>query len=130
MVKVMIFYRVTDIAVMLRETNDPPADVTNFVAGKSFEDFKGSTDSLNDLGSYPQLTSRAKGIGFEVTKVVFSGYGAPPRLQKMHDDAIERRTQLALERENVEQEQQMQDMKLSREEERLRKKQKMEKETT
>merc|ERR1719203_866575 len=129
MVKVMIFYRVTDIAVMLRETNDPPADVTDFVAGKSFEEFKLATDSLNDLGSYPQLTSRAKGIGFEVTKVVFRGYGAPSRLQKMHDDAIERRTQLALERENVEQEQQMQDMKLAREEERLRKRQKMEKET-
>merc|ERR1712176_858845 len=119
------------------ETNDPPADFINsvssdvidFVAGKSFEEFKNSTDCLNDLNSYPQLTTRAKGIGFEVTKVVFRGYGAPPRLQKMHDDAIERRTQLGLERENVEQEQQMQDMKLSREEERLRKKQKMEKET-
>merc|ERR1712232_545468 len=45
------------------------------------------------------------GIGLEVTKVVFRGYGAPQSLQKM------------------------QDMKLAREEERLRKRQKMEKET-
>merc|ERR1711915_1077811 len=82
------------------------------------------------MGSYyPQLTSRAKGIGFEVTKVVFRGYGAPQRLQKMHDDAIERRTKLTLERENEDQEQMMLDMKLAREEERLRKKQQMEKET-
>jgi len=136
-VKVMIFYRLADINIMLRETNDPPADFTNsvasdvidFVAGKSFEEFKLSTDRLNDLGSYSQLTSRAKGIGFDVTKVVFRGYGAPQRLQKMHDDAIERRTQLALERENVEQEQKMQDMKQAREEERLRKRHTMEKET-
>merc|ERR1712003_599298 len=87
------------------------------------------SDNLNNISFYPQLTSRAKGIGFEVTKVVFRGYGAPQRLQKMHDDAIERRTKLALDRENEDQEQKMQDMKLAREEERLRKRQRMEKET-
>jgi regulator of protease activity HflC (stomatin/prohibitin superfamily) len=136
-VKVMIFYRLKDIERMLHETHDPIADFINsvtsdvieFVAGKSFEEFKASTDNLNNLTSYPQLTSRAKGIGFDVTKVVFRGYGAPQRLQKMHDDAIERRTKLALDRENEDQEQKMQDMKLAREEERLRKRQKMEKET-
>merc|ERR1711972_876432 len=84
------------------------------------------TDQLNDLSSYPQLTSRARGIGFEVTKVVFRGYGAPQRLQKMHDDAIERRTKLALERENEEQEQQLQDLKLDRENQRLCKRRQME----
>merc|ERR1740138_2014817 len=136
-VKVMIFYCLKDIDTMLSETHDPTADFINsvtsdvieFVAGKSFEEFKTSSDQLNDLGLYQQLTSRAKGIGFEVTKVVFRGYGAPQRLQKMHDDAIERRTKLALDRENEDQEQKMQDMKLQREEERLRKRQAMEKET-
>jgi len=136
-VKVMIFYRLKDINVMLRETHDPTADFINsvssdvieFVAGKSFEEFKASTDSLNNLSYYPQLSCRAKGIGFEVTKVVFRGYGAPQRLQQMHDDAIERRTKLALQRENEDQEQKMQDMKLGREEDRLRKRQMMEKET-
>merc|ERR1712039_1161034 len=136
-VKVMIFYRLKDIDIMLKETHDPPADFINsvssdvieFVAGKSFEEFKAATEQLNNLDVYHQLTSRAKGIGFEVTKVVFRGYGAPQRLQKMHDDAIERRTKLALERENEDQEQAMQDMKLDREEERVRKRQMMEKET-
>merc|ERR1712087_282800 len=71
-----------------------------------------STDQLNDLNAYQQLTSRAKGIGFSITKVVFRGYGAPQRLQKMHDDAIERRTKLVLERENEDQEQHLLDMKL------------------
>lgn len=136
-IKVMIFYRLQDIDTMLRETHDPTADFMNsvssdvveFVAGKSFEEFKGATDQLNDLGLYQQLTSRAKGIGFEITKVVFRGYGAPQRLQKMHDDAIERRTKLALDRENEEQEQRLQDMKLEREEARLRKRRQMEWET-
>merc|ERR1711904_590380 len=105
------------------------SDVIEFVAGKSFEQFKAATDQLNNLKVYQQLTSRAKGIGFEVTKVVFRGYGAPTRLQKMHDDAIERRTKLALERENQDQEQEMLDMKLEHEQERLRKRRDMETET-
>merc|ERR1719361_2326403 len=116
----MIFYRLKDIEIMLRETHDPTADFINsvtsdvieFVAGKSFEEFKAATDQLNNLDVYHQLTSRARGIGFEVNKVVFRGYGAPQRLQKMHDDAIERRTKLALDSEHENQEQQLQDMKL------------------
>merc|ERR1711881_788372 len=136
-VKVMIFYRLKDIDTMLKETHDPIADFINsvtsdvieFVSGNSFEEFKAASDRLNDLNVYQQLTSRARGIGFEVTKVVFRGYGAPQRLQKMHDDAIERRTKLALERENEDQEQQLLDMKLEHEEERLRKRRQMEMET-
>merc|ERR1719440_2290261 len=135
-VKVMMFYRLKDIEVMLKETHDPIADFINsvtsdvidFVAGKSFEEFKAATDQLNNLSAYQQLTARAKGIGFEVTKVVFRGYGAQPRLQKMHDDAIERRTQLALDRETEEQEQQLKDIRLQREEDRQRQQHRMEKE--
>merc|ERR1719379_2192155 len=126
----MIFYRLKDIGVMLRETHDPIADLINavtsdvieFVASRTFEEFKLSSERLNDIGVYKQLTSRAASIGFEVTKVVFRGYGAPQRLQKMHDDAIEQRTKLALQRETEEQEQQLQDMRLSRDEVRMRRK--------
>merc|ERR1719379_3129993 len=133
----MIFYRLKDIGVMLRETHDPIADLINavtsdvieFVASRTFEEFKLSSERLNDLGVYKQLTSRAASIGFEVTKVVFRGYGAPQRLQKMHDDAIEQRTKLALDRENEDQEQRLQDMKLEHEEERLKKRSQMEMET-
>ena len=35
-------------------------------------------------------------IGFEVTKVVFRGYYASPKLQALHDTAIQTRTQLKL----------------------------------
>merc|ERR1711920_930650 len=136
-VKLMIFYRLKEIDIMLQETHDPTADFINsvtsdvieFVAGKSFEEFKAASEQLNNLSVYHQLTSRAKGIGFEVTKVVFRGYGALQRLQKMHDDAIERRTKLALDRENENQEQGLQDMKLEHEEGRLRKRRQIEAET-
>merc|ERR1712139_374927 len=122
---------------MLKETHDPIADFINsvtsdvieFVSSSSFEEFKAASDQLNDLNVYKQLTTRAVGIGFEVAKVVFRGYGAPSRLQKMHDDAIERRTKLALERENEDQEQQLLDMKLEHEEMRLRKRRIMEMDT-
>merc|ERR1711881_766071 len=90
---------------------------------------KKSTEQLNDLSVYKQLTSGASRIGFDVTKVVFRGYGAPTRLQKMHDDAIEKRTKLVLENETQVQEQQMEDLRLQREGERLQKKQCMEKDT-
>merc|ERR1711939_44676 len=133
-VKPMIFFRLDDIDLMLRETHDPMADFINavssdvieFVAGNSFEEFKQATNQLNELEVYKQLALRAKAIGFEVTKVVFRGYFAPLRLQKMHDDAIERRTKLALERETENQEQQLLDMKLDREEEREKRKRQME----
>lgn len=136
-VKVMIFYRLKSIDTLLKETHDPVADFINsvtsdvieFVSGNSFEDFKAASQKLNDLDVYQQLTSRAKGIGFEITKVVFRGYGAPARLQKMHDDAIERRTKLALECENEVQEQKMLDMKLDRQNERLCKQRHTEAET-
>jgi len=132
-VKVMLFYRMVDVELMLRETHDPIADFVNalssdiveFVGARTFEEFKTSTERLNELESYGQLVSRAKGIGFEVTKIVFRGYGAPPQLQTMHDDAIQRRTRLILDRESSEQEQALQDMKLQREESRIRIKRQM-----
>jgi hypothetical protein len=52
------------------------------------------------------------------SQVVFRGFIAPQRLQKMHDDAIERRTRLVLERETEVQEQAMQNERLSHEQER------------
>merc|ERR1719487_2258445 len=82
-IKLMIFFRLKDIDTMLRETHDPIADFINavssdvieFVSGKTFEAFKNSADQMNDLSVYRQLTSRATGIGYNVTKVVFRGYG-------------------------------------------------------
>ena len=51
---------------------------------------------LNNMESFSQLTERAKGIGYNISKVVFRGYFAHDKLQKLHDGAIEIRTKLKI----------------------------------
>src|SRR5436190_14695483 len=50
--------------------------------------------------------------GYRINKVVYRGYDAPARLQTMHDQAIEARTKLQLERATEEQAQGLEDFKL------------------
>ena len=124
--KLMVFFELDNIEVMLDKTHDPIADFINALtadiisfAGKgTFEEFKGSTEGLNDLSAYPQLTGRANKIGYKITKVVYRGYKANARLQEMHDQAIEARTSLLLQSETEEQIQQLADLKLKKEIER------------
>eukprot|EP00316_Scyphosphaera_apsteinii_P012364 CAMPEP_0119302742 /NCGR_PEP_ID=MMETSP1333-20130426/4291_1 /TAXON_ID=418940 /ORGANISM="Scyphosphaera apsteinii, Strain RCC1455" /LENGTH=436 /DNA_ID=CAMNT_0007305201 /DNA_START=62 /DNA_END=1372 /DNA_ORIENTATION=- len=128
-VRLMIFYRLQSIEKMLDSTNDPIADIVNsvssdvisFCSARSFEIFKESSEQLNMLGVYQQLIDRSSQIGFCISQVVFRGYMAPTRLQKMHDDAIERRTKLVLERESESQEQLLKDERLAKEAERAQK---------
>lgn len=72
-----------------------------------------------------QPASASSALG---AQVVFRGFIAPQRLQKMHDDAIERRTRLVLERESEVQEQSLQDERLAHEQERSLVQRKMAKE--
>jgi ribosomal protein L9 len=67
------------------------------------------------LDTYPQLVSRSESIGYSISKVVFRGYLATDALQSMHNNAIERRTQLILEQETEEQSQKLADYKLTKE---------------
>jgi hypothetical protein len=60
-------------------------------------DFIDKSSKLNDLSTYAKLVERAEKIGYEITKVVFRGYFASPRLQQMHDTSINARTKLKLE---------------------------------
>ena len=60
----------------------------------SYADFVESSAKLNDLSNYPHLAKMCKGSGIRVTKVVFRGYFAAPKLQASHDEAIARRTTL------------------------------------
>src|SRR5262249_15140282 len=62
--------------------------------------------------TYRQLTSRAAQCGYRINKVVYRGYGAPDRLQQMHDQAIEARTKLQLERATEQQAQELENYKL------------------
>jgi len=133
-VRLMIFYRIASVAAMLDTTNDCIADIVNsvssdvisFCSARTFEQFKEGAEQLNMLGIYQSLTSTVEARGMSVSKVVFRGFIAPNRLQKMHDDAIERRTKLVLEREGELQEQKLKDERLAKEEERERVKRAME----
>jgi hypothetical protein len=57
---------------------------------------------------------------------VYRGYQANPRLQAMHDHAIEARTKLRLEAETERQAQELADLRLGREAERAKQRQQME----
>jgi hypothetical protein len=126
LVKLMVFFELVDIERMLDQTHDPIADFINalsadvicFASGRSFEQFKEETNSLNELQQYANLTTRAERIGYRVNKVVYRGYVASDKLQVMHDSAIEARTRLKLEVETERQAQELADLKLTRESER------------
>jgi hypothetical protein len=123
MVKLMVFFELVDIEKMLDQTHDPiadfinalSADIIDFAADRSFEEFKEGTGSLNELGQYGNLVGRSERIGYRINKVVYRGYVASEKLQLMHDDAIERRTALKLEAETERQAQELADLKLARE---------------
>ena len=133
-IKLMVFFELHDIERMLDQTHDPvadfinalSADIVDFAAASDFETFKTKTEALNVLGTYPQLMQRAEKIGYQINKVVYRGYYASDKLQKMHDDAIECRTQLRLAAETERQSQELADMKLTGEFERAATRQEME----
>lgn len=125
-VKLMVFFELVDIEKMLDQTHDPIADFVNalsadiidFAADRTFEQFKEATGSLNELPQHENLVGRSERIGYRINKVVYRGYVASEKLQLMHDDAIERRTALKLEAETERQAQELADLKLEREAER------------
>ena len=119
-VRLMIFFELIDIERMLDATHDPigdfvnaaTSDVVGFTGRHDFEQFKRNTAQLNELETYKQLTSRAAQCGYRINKVVYRGYGAAPALQQMHDQAIEARTRLQLDRATEQQAQDLENYKL------------------
>jgi hypothetical protein len=119
-IRLMIFFELLDIATMLETSHDPigdfvnaaTSDVVDFTGRHDFESFKQNTDKLNELETYRQLAVRASQCGYRINKVVYRGYGAPDRLQQMHDQAIEARTKLQLERATEQQGQDLESFKL------------------
>ncbi|XP_053401267.1 uncharacterized protein LOC123549498 [Mercenaria mercenaria] len=134
-VKLMLFYELKDVLKMLDTTHDPIADMINgmcadviaFVGKLSFEQFLKESHKLSQLTSYPQLEQRAEKIGYQLQKIVFRGYHSSDQLQAMQNSAIESRTQLRLNTEIEEQKQLLADLKMSKEQERVKLKQEMEK---
>ncbi len=119
-IKLMVFFELVDIERMLETTHDPigdfvnaaTSDVVDFTGRHDFESFKRNTDQLNELETYKQLTIRAAQGGYRIDKVVYRGYGAAESLQQMHDQAIEARTRLQLDKETERQSQELENYKL------------------
>ncbi|MCB9796040.1 MAG: hypothetical protein H6741_25365 [Alphaproteobacteria bacterium] len=118
-VKLMIFFELVDVERLLATSHDPigdfvnaaTSDVVDFLGRYSFEAFKQNTEQLNELSTYRQLLSRAEQCGYRINKVVYRGYGAPPALQAMHDEASRARTKLQLEKATEQQSQELNDLK-------------------
>ena len=119
-IRLMIFFELVDIDRMLDATHDPIGDFVNaatsdvvaFTGRHDFEQFKRNTGQLNELETYHQLASRAAQCGYRINKVVYRGYGAADALQQMHDQAIEARTRLQLDRATEQQAQDLENYKL------------------
>lgn len=119
-IRLMIFFELLDIERMLDSTHDPigdfvnaaTSDVVEFIGRRDFEGFKRETEKLNELETYKQLARRGQQCGYRITNVVYRGYGAPPSLQQMHDQAIEARTRLQLDRATEQQAQELENYKL------------------
>ena len=119
-IRLMIFFELMDIDRMLDSTHDPigdfinatTSDVIEFTGKFTFEQFKQHTDQLNQLETYEKLLHRAEQCGYKINNVVYRGYGAPDSLQRMHDEAIQSRTRLQLERATEEQAQELEDYRL------------------
>lgn len=120
-IRLMIFFELGDIQRMLDTTHDPigdfinaaTSDVVEFTGKRSFDQFKQQTEQLNELSTYHQLLHRAEQCGYQINNVVYRGYGAPDSLQAMHDEAIQMRTRLQLEKATEQQAQELEDYKLS-----------------
>ena len=121
-IRLMLFFRLLDIEQMLKTTHDPigdfvnaaTSDVVEFVRRHTFDEFKQSSDKLNELGTYLQLVRRAEQCGYQIDNVVYRGYGAPAALQQMHEKATESRTRLQLEKATEQQAQELEDLKQER----------------
>ncbi|KAK7499296.1 hypothetical protein BaRGS_00009556 [Batillaria attramentaria] len=133
-VKLMMFYELVDLQRMLDSTSDPMADFVNclcadvvaYASGKTYLEFIEQAGELNDLQHFPRLLERSHDIGYKVSKVVFRGYHAHDKLQRMHDTAIAKRTDLKLTFEKEEREQALIDSQLHSEMNRMEQEQKME----
>jgi len=119
-IRLMIFFELTDINRMLEATHDPigdfvnaaTADVVEFTGRHDFESFKQNTAALNDSTTYKQLLSRAAQCGYKIGNVVYRGYGAAESLQQMHNQAIEARTKVQLDRATEQQAQELENYRL------------------
>eukprot|EP00095_Tigriopus_kingsejongensis_P001173 maker-scaffold415_size178368-snap-gene-0.32 protein:Tk01173 transcript:maker-scaffold415_size178368-snap-gene-0.32-mRNA-1 annotation:"hypothetical protein CAOG_00454" len=134
-VKLMLFFELKDVNLMLDNTHDPVADFVNaaasdtvaFCSHLTYEEFLESTDQLNELDTFKHLCSRSKNIGYQVNKVVFRGFHSTDALQSMHDQAIQERTKMKLSTNTEYQRQKHLDFQLEKQAERAVEQRKLDK---
>lgn len=137
-VKIMIFYEIVDLEKLLDTTDDPIADMVNaacsdivsFVAARNYATFVECISKLSEVATYSQLMDRMALIGVVINRVVYRGYHASDNLQSMHNQAIERRTKLRLDGEAEATAQEIENLKLKGQAERMHAKMQMEEEET
>jgi len=121
-VKLMVFYEIVDIDKMLDTSQDPIGDIINSVCADviqkcsnlTYEIFIKSTSDFNSLETFKGVKKMAESIGLKILNVVYRGYQASAKLQEMHDAAIQSRTQLNGQAEVAEQEERLEDLKLTK----------------
>ena len=119
-IRLMVFFELTDIERMLESTRDPvgdfvnaaTADVVEFTGRLMFEEFKQATGKLNELSTYRTLLSRAEQIGYRISTSSTVATEQLIHYKKMHDQAIEASTRLQLDRATEEQSQELEDYRL------------------
>lgn len=126
-IKLMIFYELREVTIMLKQTADPIADIINaissdaitFLAKVTYEEFVEVASSLNNLDSFPNLVSRAKRMGFQINKVIYRGFKADDQLQNIHDQAVSNRNNLKLNLEKEVNTQKQEEFQLQAEKQKL-----------
>eukprot|EP01088_Endostelium_zonatum_P003161 TRINITY_DN1431_c0_g1_i1.p1 TRINITY_DN1431_c0_g1~~TRINITY_DN1431_c0_g1_i1.p1 ORF type:complete len:481 (+),score=131.66 TRINITY_DN1431_c0_g1_i1:23-1465(+) len=121
-IKIMVFFQLVNIQKLLERSHDPVTEITNFltasiidfVGQRTFKQFKEDSNLLNLISTYSQVVEFSTTIGYDVFRIVYRGYLGSERLQAMHNEAIEARTKLELEKENEVQTQDLNDLKQSR----------------
>ncbi len=118
----MVFFELINVELMLDTTTDPIGDIVNahtsdvisFVSKRTFDELKSTSNELNKLEHFPQMAETMEKRGYKISNITFRGYLTNNKLQKMHDDAIEARTALVLERDTEKERQDIMDFKLAK----------------
>eukprot|EP01047_Picozoa_sp_COSAG01_P044005 COSAG01_NODE_3945_length_5507_cov_8.483173_2_plen_533_part_00 len=119
----MIFMQLVDVDKLLDATHDPltdlqvsmTADLIEFVSDCTLDQLKERTHELNDLSMFKQSIARAQQIGYLVSKVTYRGYGFSEQIDTMLRQNLVTETKLKIEKQKEVKQQDIEDMKASKE---------------
>lgn len=129
-----VTFQIVNLDCLLEMTKDPIQDlqqmlrsqVIQIVGRRSLEGLQTSWDVLSTTASFPAVSAAAHDIGIVVKDIACAGYSMSEVLNKIHSKAVEERTSLQMKLEAAQQEQHLEDLRLSSELERAVKQHEME----